>query len=119
MAVALSRCGVEKLSLYAQGGQLVQADLPLPDVGSIGGLAARKDDSDYFSYFSSCPSTPTSSIARATCRLVHSRSAGQQSVFREIAVSGFDARAFDRPRARRRLLPQAHPRSRLASIQAE
>ena len=99
-----SRDVAEKISIYAQDGRLLQADLPLPDVGSVGGLAARKDDDDFFYHFSSflyagiimrvdlskaAESTSNSDSDSASSSAVH------QSVFREIAVSGFDARSFE------------------------
>ena len=85
----------EVLSLYDQSGALVQQRIALPDVGSIGGLGARKQDSEFFYYFSSFlyagiimrVSLPPPSAAPGT--------EATQTVFREIKVKGFDAKEFE------------------------
>jgi len=86
----VSRDVKEVLSLYSSSGDLLVAELPLPDVGAVSGLTARKQDSSFFYAFSSFlyPGTIYS------CDLSEPDASKQSRVFKEITLPGFDASLF-------------------------
>lgn len=73
----------EILQLYDLDGKLNQAEFPLPDLGSIAGLAARKQDSIFFYQFQSF-------LYPGTIYMVDLVS-GQTKVFRETTIQGFNS----------------------------
>ena len=94
----------EQMSLWDQSGAVLAAKIDLPDVGSISGLGARKEDSSFFYHFSSflyagiimrVELTPAAVMAAAAAAGDSPAAVQSSSVFREIAVKGFNAREFE------------------------
>lgn len=94
----------EQMSLWDQSGQLLAAKIDLPDVGSISGLGARKEDSFFFYHFSSflyagiimrVELTPAAVLSAAAAAGNSPAPVQSSSVFREIKVKDFNARDFE------------------------
>jgi len=85
----------EKLALYNQAGNLLQDNIPLPDVGSISGLTARKADSEFFYSFTGFLHPGIIQRVQLGGAAAAGGVALSQTVFREIKVAGFDPSGFE------------------------
>lgn len=104
-AVVHSHDVAEVMSLWSQSGTLLEPRIDLPDVGSIAGIGARKEDATFFYHFSSflyagiimrVELTPAAVLtAAAAAGSAAPAAVRASSVFREISVRDFNARDFE------------------------